>query len=42
MLDLGFIHALKQIVQHAAGQAPDPVLLGDHAEGDPASSPTSS
>ena len=34
MLDLGFIHALKQIVRHAAAQAPDPVLLGDHAAGD--------
>ena len=34
MLDLGFIHALKQIVATAAGQAPDPVLLGDHAEVD--------
>ena len=35
MLDLGFIHALKQIVKMAPGEAPDPVLLGDHAEDDP-------
>ena len=33
MLDLGFIHALKRIVA-LVPQAPDPVLLGDHAEGD--------
>ena len=34
MLDLGFIHALKQIVRMLPGEAPDPVLLGDHAEDD--------
>ena len=32
MLDLGFIHALKRIVDHAAEGAPDAVLLGHHAE----------
>ena len=36
MMDLGFIHALKAIVRDAAGQAPDAVLLGDHAERDQA------
>ena len=40
MLDLGFIHALKRIVAAGPEEAPDPVLLGDHAQGDPASSPT--
>ena len=34
MLDLGFIHALKRIVALGPAQAPDPVLLGHHAEGD--------
>ena len=35
MLDLGFIHALKKIVRMVPQQAPDAVLLGDHADRDP-------
>ena len=42
MMDLGFIHALKQIVRMLPAQAPDPVLLGDHAASRSASWPTSS
>ena len=42
MLDLGFIVPLKRIVEARAGEAPDAVLLGDHAEDDRASWPTSS
>ena len=34
MLDMGFIHDIKQIVAHAAEAAPDAVLLGHHAAGD--------
>ena len=34
MLDMGFIHDIRRIVGEAAGQAPDAVLLGDHAAGD--------
>ena len=34
MLDMGFIHDIRRIVGEAAGQASDPVLLGDHAAGD--------
>ena len=34
MLDMGFIHAIRKIIAHAADEAPDPVLLGHHAEGD--------
>ena len=34
MLDLGFIHAIKRIVKLLPTQAPEPVLLGHHAEGD--------
>ena len=33
MLDMGFIHDIRRIVAQAAGQAPDAVLLGDHAAG---------
>ena len=42
MLDLGFIHALKRIVTHAAEGSPDPVLLGHHAEDDLDAWPTPS
>ena len=35
MLDLGFIHALKQDRYPASGQAADPVLLGHHAQDHP-------
>ena len=34
MLDLGFIHALKRIVGLVPKKRADPVLLGDHAQGD--------
>ena len=41
MLDLGFIHADPPHRRDAAEAAPDPAVLGDHAEGDRAASPTS-
>ena len=34
MLDMGFIHDIRRIVDQAAEQAPDPVLLGHHAARD--------
>ena len=34
MLDMGFIHDIRRIVDEAAEQAPDAVLLGHHAARD--------
>jgi ATP-dependent RNA helicase RhlE len=34
MMDLGFIQPLKRICRAAAQAPPEPVLLGDHAQGD--------
>jgi ATP-dependent RNA helicase RhlE len=34
MLDLGFIHAIRKITGMLPKEAPEPVLLGHHAEGD--------
>ena len=33
MLDMGFIHHIRQIVTQLPQAAPDAVLLGHHAEG---------
>ena len=41
MLDMGFIRDVRKIVATLPEQAPDAVLLGHHAAGDRASSPTS-